>query len=143
MPELKDPDWITVAKEELGEAEVFGSTHNDRILEYHKATTLKAKEDEVPWCSAFVTWVLETSHYLSTKSAWARSYIGYGILLEKPLYGCIVILSRGTESGHVGFYMGEDEKNIRVLGGNQSNKVCVANYPKERVLAYRWPKKAT
>jgi hypothetical protein len=47
--------------------------------------------------------------------------------------------------GHVGFFDGFDIGNrVRLLGGNQGggvtwDEVCVANFPQERVLGYRWP----
>src|SRR3990170_1305898 len=47
--------------------------------------------------------------------------------------------------GHVGFFDGWDVGNrVRLLGGNQGggvswDEVCVANFPQERVLGYRWP----
>ena len=39
--------------------------------------------------------------------------------------------------GHVAFYVGETATQIKVLGGNQSNSVSVANYPKSRLLGFR------
>lgn len=133
--------WMTVAEKEIGQKEINGGLHNPRILLYHAATTLHATTDEVPWCSSFVTWVLETAGYRSTKDAWARSYLNCGEKLLAPKYGCIVIFSRGTDSGHVGFYCGEEGDSIRVLGGNQGDEVCKALYPKSKVLGYRWPVK--
>lgn len=45
-----------IARAEIGVQEIAGVKHNERILQYHQATTLKAEADEVPWCSAFVNW---------------------------------------------------------------------------------------
>lgn len=132
--------WFTIAKKELGVKETRGG-ETKRILEYHAATTLKATEDEVPWCSAFVTWCLKQTGYKSTESAWARSYIGYGKKLDKPKPGCIVVFSRGPSSGHVAFFVKENLTTITCLGGNQSDSVCYSEYAKYKVLAYVWPVK--
>lgn len=138
-----DPIWMARARREIGVKERPGQKHNSRILEYHNATRLHAAEDEVPWCSAFVCWVMEGSDIASTRSAAARSWLTWGEKLDAPRPGCVVVLSRQStdnpKSAHVGFYVGDDGDSIRVLGGNQANQVCVRPYAKDRVLGYRWP----
>lgn len=131
--------WLRLAEKELNTAEIPGDQHNPRILEYHAATTLVATSDEVPWCSAFVTWCLENSGMKSTRSAWARSYLNYGEKINDPKFGCVVVFARGATSGHVGFYVSENADEVLVLGGNQSNRVSMAYYSKRLVLGYRWP----
>jgi hypothetical protein len=39
----------------------------------------------------------------------------------------------------VAFYVSETATHIKVLGGNQSNQVKESNYPKSRLIGYRWP----
>ena len=138
-PVSNETPWMDIAKGELGVKEKRGG-ENPRIIAYHAATTLKATEDEIAWCSSFVSWCLERAGIESTKSAWARSYLNWGIKLDHPKYGCIVVFSRGTDSGHVAFYLSEGTDFVRVLGGNQSDSVCETSYPKSRILGYRWPK---
>lgn len=136
------PPWLVAAYKELGTAEKPGVDHNIKILAYHLETTLKATDDETPWCSAFVCAMLEWNGIPSTRSARARSWLDWGMAVDAPQLGCICILWRGRPEGpmgHVGFYVGESETHVRLLGGNQSNKVCVAAYSKERLLGYRWP----
>jgi len=131
--------WMTKAEGEKGIKEITGiSSHTPRILEYHAMTTLKAKQDEVPWCSSFVNWVMDRAGYPITKSAAAKSWMKYGV--EVPLqYGCIVILKR-TGGHHVGFYTGETANTVYLLGGNQADAVNVRQYKKESVLSARMPK---
>lgn len=131
--------WLEIAKGEVGQAEIIGSKDNPRILEYHQSTTLKAKHEDVPWCAAFMSWVLEKAGMKSLHSAWAKSYLDYGKKLEKPEYGCICVFARGNGYGHVGFYVGEDAHNYLILGGNQGDKVCVKPYAKDHILGFRWP----
>lgn len=135
--------WLKVALKEKGTAEVPGPKDNPRIREYHGSVDLIAGDDTA-WCASFVSWCLEHAGYKSANSARARDYVRYGLPMDKPTKGCIVIFWRGAPdaaTGHVGFYMGEKPDSILVLGGNQSNQVCEAFYPKHRVLAYRWPVK--
>lgn len=133
---------MTVAYRETGVKEIMGDEHHMRILEYHQVTDLQAKTDEVPWCSAFICWCMEKCAIPSTRSALARSWLNWGIELEKPKEGCVVVLWRGRKdgpSGHVGLFVKETEKSVYVLGGNQDNSVRLSSYSKERVLGYRWP----
>ena len=130
--------WMSIAEGEKGIKEITGiSSHTPRILEYHAMTTLKAKQDEVPWCSSFVNWVMNRAGYPITRSAAAKSWMKWG--REVPLqYGCIVILKR-TGGHHVGFYTGETANTVYLLGGNQADAVNVRQYKKDLVLSARMP----
>jgi uncharacterized protein (TIGR02594 family) len=125
-----------------GVRELPGVQHNTRILEYHDATSLRATNDEVPWCSSFVNWCLQHAGYEGTQSAVARSWLRWGEELDRPTYGCITVLSRPGNpwQGHVGFYTDHRHDAVLLLGGNQSNAVSIAAYDPSRVLSYRWPK---
>lgn len=140
LPHTK-PKWMFIAEHEIGVTEIFGKEHNQQIINYHQTTTLKATTDEVPWCASYVCWCLEQAGIMSTKSAAARSYINWGKELQNPVYGCVVIFSRGNSptSGHVGFFIDEEGDFISVLGGNQSNMVKISKYNKDKLLGYRWP----
>jgi len=139
QPKVEGTPWLDIAYKEMGEKEVSGSKHNDRILEYHSVTTLKATDDETPWCSSFVSWCLEKAGVQSTKNAWARSYMKWGKPISKPVKGCIAVFTRGNSSGHVAFFLEDNGLSISCLGGNQGNKVCISSYPKARLLGYRMP----
>jgi|GEM_PF-1164548 len=143
-PEPAEPPWYTLAKQEMeaGVAEIAGDEHNPRILEYHQTTTLKADDDEKAWCSAFINWCVEMTGVKGSGSAAARSWLQWGFRLMNPRLGCVVVFSRGRNPahGHVGFYVGEADGKVMVVGGNQGDQVSVAGYAKDRVLGYRWPR---
>jgi uncharacterized protein (TIGR02594 family) len=137
-----DAPWMAIARKEIGTKEVTGSKHNPRILEYHQATSLKAKDDETAWCSSFANWVMAQAGVEGTNRANARSWLDWGKKIEKPVPGAVVVFWRNSPTsweGHVGFYVGEEGNNVLVLGGNQSNGVNVAKYPKSQLLGYRMP----
>ena len=137
--------WMPIALGELGTREIHGKDHEARVLEYHATTTLRATTDEVPWCSSFVNWVMESSGIPGTRSAAARSWLDWGVKLDSPMLGCVVVLKRGKNprSGHVTLYMGGDGDRLEGLGGNQSNQVQISRYKVANVLGYRWPAQAT
>jgi uncharacterized protein (TIGR02594 family) len=144
-----DSPWVAIARGELGQRDYPGPRHNPRVIEYLNTTGYQANNDETSWCSAFVNWCMLKAHQSGTNNAAARSWLTYGQALGSPRPGCVVILWRespGSWKGHVGFFEGFDVGNrVRLLAGNQGggvgwDEVCVANFPQERVLGYRWPR---
>lgn len=128
--------FYNTAKGEMGINEFPGKKHNKRVLEYHDTTSLDAPDDETPWCSSFVNWVVRKCGLKGTNSAAAKSWMKWGKELKKPVKGCIVVFSR-KGGNHVAFYDHEDANYIYVLGGNQSNSVNISAYAKSRLLGYR------
>ena len=136
--------WFSVATHFKGVTEVHGAVHNPTIVEFFRVSGHpEIKDDETPWCAAFVGACLRLSGYRTTGELGARSYLKFGQDLGKqPQRGCIVVFWRddpNSSKGHVAFYDRDDGDNVIVLGGNQGNAVSVKPYPKSRVLAYRWP----
>lgn len=93
------------------------------------------------WCAAFVNASLNQAGLEGTGRLNARSFMDWGEATEEPQVGDIAVFSRGDPNGwqgHVGFFKGYDEHgNVRVLGGNQSDSVNIASYPRDRLLGYR------
>ncbi|MGR8931823.1 MAG: NlpC/P60 family protein [Gammaproteobacteria bacterium] len=143
-----NPSWMTVALNEKGQAEIAGSLHNPRIVEYHATTTLQATSDETPWCSSFVNWCLKQSSINGTNSAAAASWTSWGKVVSSQ-YGAIIVIykpnaanSSLTSSGnHVGFLVEETATHYTILGGNQSDQVKETKFPKSswQKKAMRWP----
>jgi uncharacterized protein (TIGR02594 family) len=138
LPQSEDPPWLVIARKEIGVKE-FIPGDNPQIIKYHQSTWLKATEDSVAWCAAFVSHCLEASGIKSQRSPRAKDYLLYGDKLEKPKLGCICVFSRDG-GGHVGFWLGETADSIKLLGGNQGNAVSISFYSKVNLLGYRWPK---
>lgn len=141
--EPKVPAWLEIAFKEENVAEIPGDKDNQRIKEYRKPSGHSEQSDPVSWCADFVGWCLTQAGLNATGSQAARSYLQWGQEIQKPVVGCVTVLwreSRDSWKGHVGFYVGESPTHVLLFGGNQGDKVCLAEYPKERVLSYRWPK---
>lgn len=144
MPE-DIPPWYQAALREVGVKEKFGKAENTRILQYHAATRLKAKRDEIPWCSSFVCFVMESVGITSTRSAAAKSWATWGeeTMAKK---GAVVFLGKADPdaggTGHVCFFdrWDEDLNYFWALGGNQTNAVTIARKPTAQIKAVRWPR---
>ena len=135
----KGYEYVDVALREVGVKEVSGPEAEARILEYHSTCSLHAKSDEVAWCSAFVNWVMAQVGGARTKSAAALSWLKWGEAIKTPCFGCLVILDYGGGHGHVGIVVGASAGNLVVLGGNQSNQVCLRRMPKKENMSFRKP----
>ena len=138
---MSEPFWLDVALAEHGVAEIQGG-ENPRIIEYFKSTNYHATEDEVPWCAAFVSWVLDQCKLDNPATVTARNFERYGVELPDWRVGAIAVLWRGSPNattGHVGFVIAVHGDQIVLLGGNQGNRVDLAIYPKTQLLSYRWP----
>ena len=129
---------MSVARGELGVAEIPGPASNQRIQAYNATTHGGAETDSVPWCSSFVNFCVEKAGFDGTDSKAARSWLDWGVEAEDFVPGCIVVLKReDPPKGHVGFYVGRESGRIRLLGGNQGNKVSVASFDADRVIGRR------
>lgn len=137
-----------IAQKELGQKEIPGPKSNPRIIAYHQATTLKAKDEAVPWCASFMSWCIDTAKKQgwvgpeSTKAAWARSYLSWGKSVKKnPQIGDVCVFTRGKSKsqGHVAFFAGwtRGGTRIRTLGGNQGDAVNYSEYSKSSLLDIR------
>lgn len=135
--------WLALARKYIGQKEIPGPRHNPLIVRMWERIKASFRDDETPWCSAFVGSVLELSGIQSSRSAAARSYQNWGVKIDKPIPGCIVVFWRGSPkgySGHVGFVTGMTRNgNLVVLGGNQGDAVSEAAFTMDRVVSYRWP----
>jgi len=123
-----EPEWLVIARGEIGQKEIEGGKNNPKIIEYHSTTALRATDDETSWCSSFVNWCFAQAGYVGTNSARAKDWKNWGKLYEMPIYGSVAIIDYGftdegiDKGGHVGFVIGKTSNGaIVLLGGNQGN----------------------
>ncbi len=136
------PLWLQYALRELEVSESGKYAENPTILNYfNEVNHPEIEKDETPWCAAFIGAMLERANIKSTKSLMARSYINWGQKLREEKLGAIAILKRGNNElfGHVGFLISSTKDHIQLLSGNQSNKVSIATFKKDKLIDLRWP----
>ena len=138
---------VAIARKYIGLAEVKGAKHNPTIL----ALTVKAfaatgkkswiNDDETPWGGNFLGGVFAEAGLgakIPKEFYRAKEWESAGTKLTRPAYGCIVPFTRDG-GGHVGIVVGKTKAGmLKVLGGNQSNAVNIADFDPKRVTAYRW-----
>lgn len=100
------------------------------------------------WCAAFVNAILEDSNINGSASVskyplTAKSFLKWGVEVDSPQIGDIVVFPRGNLGwqGHVGFYTGttvyDNIEYYLILGGNQDQMVSVEKYRSNKAIAIR------
>lgn len=141
------PKYYQEAERLVGVKEVPGKGSNEKIDELFAEVGHPTQKDATPWCAAFVGGCLVRGNKKSTETLVARDYISDKFAdrfekLKKPEKYCIGVMKRGnsTWEGHVGFVADFDAKYVTLLGGNQSDMVSYAKYPRSSFLGFVKPK---
>ena len=140
---ITPPRMIREAMALYGTMEAPGNKNNAVIVNWAKETKTKDDNwysaDSIPWCGLFMAVVAQRSQWpvpqlpLSALS-WAR----FGKATDIAMLGDVLVFTR-KGGGHVGLYVGESATTYYVLGGNQSDKVCISELSKTRIHAIRRP----
>ncbi len=139
-----------LAARTLGEVEGVGLTDNPLIRWGHRLSGGESPDD-VAWCSSILNAWAHLRGTPRSNSKAARSWLTVGDRLHDPAYARrgwdVVVLTRGdgpqpgpevlAAPGHVGLFSRylNDGAQVEVLGGNQGNRVSVAAYNADRILA--------
>lgn len=131
------PKHLLIALDELGTKEIPGEADCPKISEYLKTVGMPG-DDEIPWCAAFVNWVLRQAGKFGTGRALAKSYVTYGAQCQ-PMPGAIIVMNRGADLkyGHVAIMIQDNGNTVYAVGGNQNNMVSIAEVDKSKIIAYR------
>jgi uncharacterized protein (TIGR02594 family) len=100
------------------------------------------------WCAAFVNAILDLndipgSEEVSDYPLTARSFLNWGVPVQTPIKGDLVVFPRGNKGwqGHVGFYITTKYINgvsyYVILGGNQNDSVSYELYRASSALSIR------
>ncbi len=140
--------WFEEAKHLVGTKEVLGDKNNPVIMDWAKNLDIHYAGDDIPWCGLFVAHCVGTTlqqEVLPGNPLGARQWEKFGEP-TMPRLGAVMVFWReslASGKGHVGFYVGEDDEAYQILGGNQSDKVCLMWLGKDRFRGARWPRVAS
>lgn len=141
------PPWLRLARGYEGLTEIKGSQHARDIVGFWERLGLHFRDDETPWCAAFVnSMVVEAGYQIPRKyraAALGWRWVGHGLRLPGPCLGAIMDMTRPGRpgSGHVTFVNGRDQNGMVLgLGGNQADRVGTNPYsPTARDARYYLP----
>ena len=142
------PKNIQIGLDLLGTAEVVGKGSNATIIGWRDELNQAGvkisgySDDDTPWCGLLAAIVsyrrMKVTSEVVKDPLWARNWAKYGSKSPQAGLGDVLTFVRNG-GGHVGFYIAEDSTAYHVLGGNQSNKVCITRVAKDRCIAVRRP----
>jgi len=146
---VPQPVWFAEAQRLSGLREVPGRGSNPTILRWARDLASRAgawiaqvyRDDATPWCGLFAAHCLGATlpdEPLPANPLSALAWSGFGKAIPAGTLGAVCVFRR-KGGGHVGFYAGEDETAIHVLGGNQRDRVGLARVAKTRLVGFRWP----
>ena len=133
------PKLLVEAVKLHGVYEFPGTADNPIIEGWGKELNLERvyTNDAIPWCGLFVgVCVRRAEQPLPVNPLWALNWTKYGDEVKEPMLGDILTFKRNG-GGHVAIYVGEDATHYHILGGNQSDKVCIVRKSKKDLFAAR------
>jgi len=136
---LGAPKALVEAIALLGIKEFKGTADCPVILGWAKEVGLGGvySHDEIPWCGLFMAVVMHRAGKpVVDNPLWARNWAKFGNKSDVPSLGDVLVFQRGS-AGHVALYVGEDSTHYHILGGNQSDSVCIVMKAKGDLIAAR------
>lgn len=140
------PKHMTIAYGLIGTKEIVGSKHSPIILGWAKELGLDKiyTNDELAWCGLFFAYVMmkadrkvvlpgnDSYDYLRA----LRYQFMPNVVEVKEGDECVgdILIFQRPEGGHIGFCASMSDTTYSVLGGNQSNQVCLTNILKSRCV---------
>jgi uncharacterized protein (TIGR02594 family) len=140
------PKMLMEALSHFGCLEIKGKDNNPDITKWAKEVGGNVAQvylnDEIPWCGLFMAICAKRAGYQVPKDPlWALNWGTFGNAQQTAMLGDVLTFIRktstGAKAGHVGIYVGEDNAAYHVLGGNQSDCVCITRIAKNRLYAVR------
>ena len=143
------PNTVKEGLNLYGVAEIVGKGSNATIIGWRDELNLAGvkitgySDDDIPWCglgAAIVAYRrMDNPKEVVMDPLWARNWAKYGVKVDVPGLGDILVFERPGGGGHVAFYIGEDSTCYHILGGNQSNQFNITRIEKSRCIAKRRP----
>ena len=142
LKKVTSPQILVQALKLVGTKEIIGIKHSDAILGWAKELGIEKTytNDEIAWCGLFIAYVCHKAKlevpFPPLASLWALNWNKFGTAQKTAMLGDVLTFERNG-GGHVGIYVGEDATCYHVLGGNQSNMVCITRIEKSRCAGIR------
>ena len=122
-----------------GTIELPGNADSPTLLAWAREVGLDRvyTHDSIPWCGLFMALCAHRATWeLPEGPLWALNWAKWGTSEDVPMLGDVMTFQRHG-GGHVAMYVGEDETHWHILGGNQSDRVCIIRRSKPDLYAAR------
>jgi uncharacterized protein (TIGR02594 family) len=144
--EIGRPLWLQAGMRYIGTKETMGAKDNPVIINWAKdeggEVAKTYTHDSIPWCALFANMCLTKVGLKGTESLWALDFAGQwpAVKLIGPAVGAFAPMLRDG-GGHIGIVVGQDQNgNVMLLGGNQSDAVNIKPFARSRLnKGFWWP----
>ena len=142
LKKVNSPQILVQAIKLVGTKEIIGVKNSETIMGWAKELGIEKiyVNDEIAWCGLFVAYACHKAKldipFTAKDSLWALNWNKFGTKQTTAMLGDVLTFKRNG-GGHVGIYVGEDATCYHVLGGNQSNMVCITRIEKSRCAGIR------
>lgn len=140
------PKMVAAGLQYLGVQEIKGVANNPVIMDMARSigcASIYTSDDKQAWCAVFINHLIRITGkpinlYPKDKYDLLRAKKAASLFpivpTEQWRFGDVVIIRR-DEGGHVFLAIADTaEDTIFGLGGNQSNRVCIAEFEKSRII---------
>lgn len=137
-PEPTLPPWMYELVRKMG---LHESRDKAELVEFLKEGEFLGDPAKLPWCgdaveSAFAKTL--PNEPLPSNPFFAQNWRFFGRDVD-PLVGSVGVIRWSANAGHVGFVSKVTSSRISMVGGNQSNAITNASFPRSAFIAFRWP----
>jgi len=132
------PPWMAEMYRRRG---LHEKRDNLTLSEWLKRGLYLGNPARLPWCGdATETCFAVTmpDEPLPANPFWAQSWKDFGREVD-PIVGAVGVIRWSPKTGHVGIISRVTEAHIWMLGGNQSDAITNARFPRSKFIAFRWP----
>lgn len=138
VPAATLPPWMYELVRRMGLHEV---RDKDELVSFLKIGKFLGDPARLPWCGdAVESAIVKTlpDERVPTNAFFAQNWATFGKKVE-PMVGAVGVIRWSASAGHVGFVSKVTGSSISMVGGNQSNAVTNASFPRSKFIAFRWP----
>lgn len=138
VPAATLPPWMYELVRRMG---LHESRDKAELVSFLKIGKFLGDPAKLPWCGdAVESAIVKTLPDERVPSApfFAQNWQTFGKRVE-PMVGAVGVIRWSASAGHVGFVSKVTGSTISMVGGNQSNAITNASFPRSKFIAFRWP----
>ena len=138
VPAATLPPWMYELVRRMGLHEVHDKA---ALTEFLKIEKFLGDPARLPWCGDAVESAIAKAlpdERIPSAPFFAQNWKSFGREVE-PMVGAVGVIAWSSSAGHVGFVSEVTPSQIGMVGGNQSNRISNARFPRSKFIAFRWP----
>jgi len=138
VPTATVPPWMYELIRRMG---LHEARDKAELVEFLKIGDFLGDPSKLPWCGDAVESAFAKTlpfEALPTNPFFAQNWDHFGHSVD-PMVGAVGVIRWSGSAGHVGFISKVTPTQISMVGGNQTNTISNATFPRSAFIGYRWP----